>query len=277
MVGLTSRGHIPCPPVSAHGISTPVDEPIRVVDAFDRDFYCVDANDTLTRKMAYRVRYDVYCVEQRFEDPSDHPNGLEMDDCDDHAPHKLLVHRPSGLIAGVVRLILPMPRTDDRGLPFFRLVGANGGDFSSLPARRTAEVSRFAIVRQFREKFRGIVDGYGETDRFARQALLSNVSIGLMRAVVELAADHGVTHLCAVMEPALLRLLARLGIHFDAVGSKVDHHGWRQPCSADLDGLLARSWEERPDVWEVLTDTGSVWPLDRFSGRDVPRQIAVPA
>jgi N-acyl amino acid synthase of PEP-CTERM/exosortase system len=77
-----------------------------------------------------------------------------------------------------------------------------------------------------------------------------------------MAARSGVTHLCAVMEPTLLRLLARLGIHFHNLGPKVQYHGMRQPCFSDLDELLARSWVERREVWELLTRDGELWPVN---------------
>jgi N-acyl amino acid synthase of PEP-CTERM/exosortase system len=76
-----------------------------------------------------------------------------------------------------------------------------------------------------------------------------------------MSAREGITHWAAVMEPALLRLLTRLGIHFNPLGRLVDHHGRRQPCWADLDVLLRRVYAERPDVWDVITDGGRLWPL----------------
>ena len=70
---------------------------------------------------------------------------------------------------------------------------------------------------------------------------------------------HDVTYWCAAMEPTWLRLLTRLGIHFDKIGPIVDYHGRRQPCYIPLKTLLGRVNEERPDVWDVLTDGGRHW------------------
>jgi N-acyl amino acid synthase of PEP-CTERM/exosortase system len=76
-----------------------------------------------------------------------------------------------------------------------------------------------------------------------------------------MSVREGITHWAAMMEPALLRLLTRLGIHFNPLGPLVDHHGRRQPCWVDLDVMLRRAVDERPDVWNVITDGGRLWPL----------------
>jgi hypothetical protein len=68
------------------------------------------------------------------------------------------------------------------------------------------------------------------------------------------------------MEPGLLRLLSRFGIHFAPLGPLVEYHGIRQPCIAEIRELIARVEEERPDVWEVITDRGACLPA-RYRSR----------
>ena len=257
----------------------PVFDPARdareeLVNAFERDFACIGADDADLRDRAYRLRYDVYCVENAYEDSADNADGRESDAFDSHAPHKMLIHRPTGMASGVVRLILPLDRPD-RGLPVMQLT--DGAMAGLLPATRTAEVSRFAISRRFREQIRSsaAVAAGG-----AASALLCHLSIGLMRGVVEIAAERRITHICAVMEPALLRMLSRFGVHFETFGPKINHHGWRQPCFAELDALLARTWAERRDIWNILTNRGAAWPLWSRAGirehaqRPIRREVA---
>jgi len=71
------------------------------------------------------------------------------------------------------------------------------------------------------------------------------------------------THICAVMEPTLLRMLRRLGMVMPSIGPVVEYHGLRQPCYGHLDTGLARVWIQRPEVWELLTCDGALWPLNR--------------
>ena len=73
------------------------------------------------------------------------------------------------------------------------------------------------------------------------------MTLGLFRGAATLAAAHGVTHLCAAMAPALLRLLDRFGPAFERLGPPIEYHGLRQPCLAELDALregLSRTRDE---------------------------------
>ena len=85
------------------------------------------------------------------------------------------------------------------------------------------------------------------------------MTLGLIEGLVRMSIELGIDYWCAVMEPILLRLLSRLGIHFENIGPRVDYHGMRQPCYQRLDRFLERVRAERPDVWEVLTDQGRHW------------------
>jgi N-acyl amino acid synthase of PEP-CTERM/exosortase system len=222
----------------------------------DQSYYCLAADASPLREMAYRLRYQVYCIENEFEDPADNPGGLEIDAFDFHSTHKLLVHGESGLVAGVVRLILPSGKRDATPFPFDQMLAPMEVPRDILPLSSTAEISRFAVSRQFRMAFSS---ENGGTLRQKNQ-MMGNISLGLMRALVQMASENGITHLCAVMEPALLRMLSRLGIHFEPLGPSVDYHGVRQPCYTGTEQLLERTWAERPDIWRLLTRDGTSWP-----------------
>src|SRR3954465_7675835 len=55
----------------------------------------------------FRIRFQVYCIDNAFEDPDDNPDGLETDACDGHSVQSLLTHRSTGSAIGTVRLALP--------------------------------------------------------------------------------------------------------------------------------------------------------------------------
>ena len=71
---------------------------------------------------------------------------------------------------------------------------------------------------------------------------------------------NGITHWVAEMEPALIRMLARLGMHWNPLGPIIEFHGKRQPCYTVLDAMLQRMLKERPDIWQVFTDGGGCLP-----------------
>ncbi len=225
---------------------------------------------------AFRLRYQVYCEENAFEDPTKHPDGLETDCYDKQSAHCLLIYRRSNTVVGTVRLILPPADTSGLTLPIWALCSSP----LPVPVATTAEVSRFSISKEVRRR---LTDGLYPDENSARKLydsqhcdrrLLPFITIGLISGLVEMSAAHGVTHWCALMMPALIRLLTRLGIHFKPVGSLVEYHGMRQPCFRDLHDILCQVRRERPDVWDVLTRKGQIWPPNTRSHYEIDPQQA---
>jgi N-acyl amino acid synthase of PEP-CTERM/exosortase system len=224
------------------------------------------ANSEDLRDVAFRLRYRVYCIENPFEDPSANPDGRETDEYDDHSTHSLLIYRPTGTPAGTVRLVLPTPHDLDRSFTLQRVCSHPLlRDRARFPVERTAEVSRFCISKEFRRRWGDgscvggeISDGL-EMSAEEERRILPHLSLGLIESLVRTSVENGITHWCAVMEPTLLRLLTRLGIHFEPIGPLIEYHGRRQPCYIPLNVLLPRVKRERPDVWDVITRGGRHW------------------
>jgi N-acyl amino acid synthase of PEP-CTERM/exosortase system len=213
---------------------------------FNRYLSVVRANTDDLLDQVYRLRFQVYCIERGFEDPAQYPNGREMDPDDPRSLHFLVLERATGTAAATVRLILP--QGDD--LPVFRLTEMSPTRISA-PSRRTAEVSRFAVTKALRRPL--------ETGWFAgagHRTALSILTLGLIRAVLMMSSIAGITHLVALMEPSLLRLLRRAGIGFNPIGNLVEHHGVRQPSWAALTKLSESVWLYDRKLWEIATDGG---------------------
>jgi N-acyl amino acid synthase of PEP-CTERM/exosortase system len=220
------------------------------------------------RDECFRIRFQVYCIDNGFEDPANNPDGLERDGFDSHSVHSVLTHNATGNAIGTVRLVLPEEDGERRVLPMQRIAGAIAADGAApFPAWRTAEISRFSIVKSFRHH----TPDQGFEARLSSEEwrkMLFHLPLGLIKSCVEMSVREGMTHWAAVMEPALLRLLTRLGIHFNPLGALVEYHGRRQPCWVDIGAMLARVHAERPDVWEVITDGGRLWPLPDANGAE---------
>lgn len=220
------------------------------------------------RDECFRIRFQVYCIDNGFEDPANSPDGLERDGFDSHSVHSVLTHSATGNAIGTVRLVLPEEDGERRVLPMQRIAGAIAADGAApFPVWRTAEISRFSIVKSFRHH----IPDQGFEARLSSEEwrkMLFHLPLGLIKSCVEMSVREGMTHWAAVMEPALLRLLTRLGIHFNPLGALVEYHGRRQPCWVDIGAMLARVHAERPDVWEVITDGGRLWPLPDANGAE---------
>jgi hypothetical protein len=98
-----------------------------------------------------------------------------------------------------------------------------------LPHSRTAELSRFAVSKDFRQRC---------TDPEDRR-MLRYITIGLIRGALDMCRDHDIQYVCAVMERSLIRLLGRLGFVFDHLGGLIEYHGARQPCVAQVNQIVS--------------------------------------
>lgn len=226
------------------------------------DTIAVGKEDTALRDEAFRLRYQVYCVENPFEDPAAHPDGLEHDDYDQRAAHCLLLHKPSQSWAGAVRLILPNPEDPNHSFALQEVCrDPMIFDPGRFPVLQMGEISRFCISKDFRRRqgdglYPASTDPETRTDE---RRVIPNMTLGLMEGLMRMSLDNGLFYLCAVMERPLLRLLERLGIHFTNIGPLVEYHGRRQPCMLKLETMLQEVRAERPEVWQILSDGGRHW------------------
>jgi N-acyl amino acid synthase of PEP-CTERM/exosortase system len=225
---------------------------ISLLDKFNSFFQVFAARSDEEIKLAQRIRYQVYCVENAFEDAANFPDGVEFDEYDSHSVHSLLIHRASGQAMGTTRLILPIPGALERSFAVQQVCDHLG--LKRLPLHRTAEVSRFSISKQFRR--RRCDTRYEGRDEMRGQNIAPLMSLGLIQSLVRMSAEYGITHWCATMEPTLLRLLAPMGIYFEPLGPLVKFHGVRQPCYCEVSSMLDRVRREQRPLWQVLTDGG---------------------
>ena len=225
-------------------------------------FLTVPAKTESLLDRAYRLRYQVYCLERGFEDAAANPDGRERDAFDDHAVHRLLVHAETGLIVGGVRLVLPRAHRLHDSFPLqsvCQLGPLRPGKVAGLA--RTAEISRFCVSKAFRRllsarRAEGLP--YGKRPAAECAAYLPLMTLELMQAVFQMSQENDIDQLCAAMEPSLLRLLSRLGLEFKPIGPLVSFHGVRQPCHASIDELSKTLKARNKDVWaRVTTLTGS--------------------
>ena len=157
-----------------------------------------------------------------------------------HRAHHVVVrHRTGGRMAGLARLVLPSPETPNDILPLQRV--CDPCITSRLPLRETAEVSHFILSPALKAMSP------------ASQGLLR---LSLIRGVAMLTERFGLSHLCALVEPSLRRLLPSIGIHLSTIGPSVEYRGIRQLAFCQIDELLYRMRQEQPAAWGFITDAG---------------------
>jgi len=238
-----------------------------LLDVFDSYFEIVDANTPELLDQVYSLRYQVYCVENEFEDPSQFSREREIDIYDERSVHCLIRHRESGICAATARMVLHDANDDEAIFPIEKFCKQTfddvGLDVSTMPRNEIAEISRFAVSKHFKRRVgesRTLAGVGPDTEQYCKQndrvRLLPHITLGLFAAVMKMSHDNNLKYWYAVMEPSLLRLLGRFGIHFGKIGGLIHYHGKRQVCFISVGQLLKRLYSERSDVWELMTNRG---------------------
>jgi len=240
---------------------------------FERDYAVELADSPSLVAEALRLRFQVYCLEQGYEDPADQQDSMESDGYDQRSVHSLLIHRSSNRPIGTARLVLPSIDAPEESFPIQRLLAQQGGSGAiPQPIGTTAEVSRFCISSAL---YKGSVSAERAADPATDVPAHDrrHACLGLIRGLVHLSSVKGVSNWVLLAEAALLRLLRGFGFEFQRLGSAIDFHGKRFPCYAGLRELLAGVWLRRPDVWEVVTDKGALLPDRDAEVNSVQQQL----
>ncbi|MDO3379685.1 GNAT family N-acyltransferase [Geoalkalibacter halelectricus] len=167
-----------------------------------------------------RVRYQVYCLERGFEDPLQHPGGIETDKYDVHAVHLAAVEEGTGQVVGCARIILHDP--DQRNFKFpLEEHFALDSPLKSIDRDCIGEVSRLAVTKSHCQEFQIV------------SKLLDHLFLESGR--LEL------THWYAAMAKGLPVLLRRRKLNFFKAGPDAEFHGTRAPYTLDLERMAVGS------------------------------------
>lgn len=204
-------------------------------DRFNRYFKVAPTLSEAQREEVYFVRHEVYAREFGFE--STREDRRETDAYDRHSLHCLVrTAEPQSRLVGCARLVMPDPEAPSAPLPFEiacqDTLDRNIIDPSRLPRHRIAEVSRLAVMSDFRRRkgetssavTMGEQDFGGvETSRFP------NIPLSLYIAAVVMAQRQGIEYLFVLTEPRLSKHFSKLGVQITPIGAPIDHRGTRVP------------------------------------------------
>ncbi|HHV36140.1 MAG TPA: GNAT family N-acetyltransferase [Syntrophomonadaceae bacterium] len=137
----------------------------------------------------FRLRYRVFCLEKKWLNPEEYPDGKETDEYDQHSVH-FLAQNDTGKIVGTARAIFP----SELGLPVL-----NNFTDIAIPdhVERYVELSRLIVAKETR----------GLT-----------ATIGLLKSILNWCLDEGITTAFVIVEERMLNFLLRLGYPFQKAG-----------------------------------------------------------
>lgn len=198
---------------------------------FSRTFDMIFAADDDTRARVYAVRHQVFCQELGY--PMQNDGRLEADAYDNQSLHCLLRHKATHTDVGCLRLVLPL--ADGGGLPFesfgMRYIDRELLDWKTLDSKLCCEISRLAVVSQFRKRAgeQSNPEGIGdeeEVDAFMRRRF-PFLAVSLYHAVIALILQRGYQSIFMVIEPRLQRHLQRYGVAVRQVSPTFEYYGQR--------------------------------------------------
>ncbi len=253
---------------------------------FNKYFEVILADTQERLQQCWQLRYQVYCLESKVPGfyPDRYPEGLERDLYDERSVHSLLIHKPSGKIAGTVRVILPISGNSDARFPVEEFAGhlfyTDKVSLMNLSRSQLGEISRLIIAPEFRARkgeslnAQGLAmntdcfSGYSRqhesylpskersSDKNEQRRSFPHTILGLFVAIVRMSAENNLTHWYAGMEPVCARLLQAFGIRFTPISPIVDYYGSCQSYLGNISDVLRGIYRTNPEIWVLLTNDG---------------------
>lgn len=205
---------------------------------FDNDFEVFICDTSESKLINYRTRYQVYCLETEFEDPSRFPDRLERDSYDSKSAHFVVRCKHTGQWVAAARLIFGLPNE----LPFWKRCSvSDNSKFAMMP--QSVELSRLCILNSYRkavlkaEASAGSTVGNVVNVRARRKE--PEILMGLLRAMVQFSKLYGVKNWFAMQSPSLTRAVQLMGFSLTTIGPAVEHRGLRVPVYSTVEDFYA--------------------------------------
>lgn len=236
-------------------------------------YHCYEVVPATTDELkleAYKLRYQVYCLETGFEATEDCRFMLdamgrrvyfEADEFDSRSVHYLIRHKSSQIYVATTRLILPNSQDLDAPFPIEMHCELREKIIHRDIRKQLGETSRFAVSRDLKRRLEGTNSSHvpGKTslgNENLEHMTQRYLSMGLIACLIQATRRYGIHHCYAVMEQALLRMLHRYGIHFAPIGPATEYHGLRVPCLINVNEMVASIERTHHHIWELITNRG---------------------
>jgi len=190
-----------------------------------------------SRSLHYQIRYQVYCRETGFEDPSIFTDGKERDDHDRHSVHFVVRDPLSSQWMAAMRLVL----AGGGRIPLEEYCNIEPVPAELLERSNFVEFSRLCVLQSHRRHNRDrsmglkVVDGAsGEVKITRPDPRYPEIMLGLINSTFEWARRNDVRYCYFLINRALARTLRRLNLDLRPVGDPIEHRGTRTPYIVDM-------------------------------------------
>jgi N-acyl amino acid synthase of PEP-CTERM/exosortase system len=242
-----------------------------IIDHFDQYFEMVPAISDELKFEVYKLRYQVYCIENKFENCAQYPDGLEFDDYDQRSVHYLIRHRKSGDYAATTRLILPDANNPEKLFPLEQYCMIdNVAVMQSINRAHLAEISRFCVSKAFKKRkneahsLAAIGSDWQLYTNPDERRTFPHLSLALVACVIKASYENNIHYIYAASQPPWLRFVSAVGINLIKIGPLTDYHGDRWPTVIKIADMLDYVAEKKPDIWNLLTNKGRFLQAQSF-------------
>ena len=229
-------------------------------DSYKQYFEIAPALEEARVNDVFFVRHDVYARELGFEPVRE--DQRETDKYDYRSQHCLV--RTAGephRLAGCARLVLTDPADPAAPLPFEvtcrDTIDRSIIDPARQPRERIAEVSRLAVMSEFRRR-KGeqhseatiSESDFGERD----QPRFPYIPVSLYIGALAMARRQGIDILFTLTEPRLAEHFAKLGVNIIPIGGPVEHRGLRVPSMLKVNDVYQGARLMMRPLWHAINE-----------------------
>lgn len=244
---------------------------------FNHHFEIVVADTPDLQKISHQLRYQIFCVERKFDMPAQ--NQMEQDEYDHRAVHFMIKLRHNGAFIGTGRLIMP---STTGSVPLLDKLSPNKRTefnlYNPTLLKRTCEISRLGFLRQysrFSHKTYGLRPSWLT---FLLGKRLSDMGkLGLYRGIFTLAKQNGMDDCVFCTDAFLITRFKKIGFKvYDTIDDSLNVHGPVTAIKFNVDAMLEDGKKNAPARWAIVTDNGTIlrktadivhaFPAERITG-----------
>lgn len=227
-------------------------------EGYRKYFEIVPAINDALKWHNYHIRHEVYCRELGFE--SVRADQIETDAYDAHSIHCLVRAVATHMFVGCARIVVADPANPEAPLPIEKACGDTLDrtiiDPSAMDRSRIGEISRLAVVSQYRRRKGEIGRPFSIDDNFGddTRIRLPYMTLGLYLAMIALARWKGIDTLFMLTEPLLATSIAHLGVEVHPIGSPIEHRGTRIPSALFIDEIVTNMDPRVRPFFDTVTE-----------------------
>lgn len=231
------------------------EQTVQLGNSFQKYFEIIIAKNEALKNESYHIRHQVYCEEFHYESVND--DKREIDEYDTSAIHLLLRSNKTGKFIGCARVILPQLNNLGNLLPIERICAFDCTriDLTQLSRSKIAEVSRLAVVADYRRRKGDIKKPIGISDAdfdIAKEQRFPYIPVSLYLGAIRIAQIYKAEYLFVLTEERLAAHFRRLGSDILIIGKPVDHRGVRIPSLINIQNTLYKMKPSMHSLYQII-------------------------